>query len=658
MQRTAVCRRCHSAEAAQMKLVTRFVIAILFVFSLAGHTLAAEEIRNFHALIEIGADAKLTVTETIAVNVEGRQISRGIFRDIPLRYEDEIGRIREVRLDVQSVTRNGKPENYTTERSSGVLRIRIGDAAMLLPRGLHTYKITYETTRQIRYFNDHDELYWNVTGNGWDFPILQSSAEIRLPTNSQATGATYYTGRYGSTEQAARAIQRDGGNRVFIEATRVLAPREGLTAVVAFPKGVVAPLSAAERKADWWHDNLGWMIGSGGLAIVLAFYLWAWRRVGRDPPADIMVPRWTPPEGVSPALANYIEQRGFRGMGWDAFSAAMINLAVKGHLELDQPKKTMTIRRKGNKGMSEDLGAGERAILSALPSEGDTLTVNKANGKSVQSVGRAFRQAMEKEHRNQFYHANRVYLVGGIFMSVVVLLFVIAMGSFAVESIAAVIGAVIPSTVIALFAVNLGRRFRKARSLGARIWAVIVTAIVGFMGLSMVGSFVAMLTQIEFDPRVLAVVVALAITNIVFFCIMGAPTPIGQKRSAEIAGLKQYLTLAEKDRMNMQGAPEMSPQHFETLLPYAVALGVEKPWSRTFDAWLATALATGTAAYVGPSWYHGADFSSGKIGSSLGNMANSLSTSFTASLPTPKSSSSGFSSGGGGFSGGGGGGGW
>ncbi|MFC5386798.1 DUF2207 domain-containing protein [Aquamicrobium segne] len=638
--------------------MARFVIAVLLVFGLSGYALAAEEIRNFHALVEVAPDATLTVTETIAVNVEGRQISRGIFRDIPLRYEDETGRTREVKLDVQSVMRDGKHENYTLERDSGVLRIRIGHAATLLPHGLHSYEITYETTRQIRYFDDHDELYWNVTGNGWDFPILKSSAEIRLPASGRATDITYYTGRYGSTEQAARAERRDGGNRIFIEATRVLGPREGLTAVVAFPKNMVAPLSAAERRADWWHDNLGWIIGSGGLAIVLAFYLWAWRRVGRDPPAELMVPRWTPPEGISPALANYIEKRGFRGVGWDAFSAAMINLAVKGHLELDQPKKTMTIRRKGNQGMPADLGAGERAILSALPSEGDTLTVNKANGVTVQAVGHTFRQAMEKEHRNKFYHANRIYLAGGILMSVAVLLFVIAIGNFTPETIAAIIGAAIPSTVIALLAVNVGRRFRRARSLGARIWAVIVTAFAGFICLSSVGGFLAMLMQIEFDPRVLAVVVALAIANIVFFFIMGAPTPIGQKRSAEIAGLKQYLTLAEKDRMNMQGAPEMSPQHFETLLPYAVALGVEKPWSRTFDAWLATALAAGAAAYAGPSWYHGADFSPGKVGSNLGNMASSLSTSFTASLPTPKSSSSGFSGGsGGGFSGGGGGGG-
>src|SRR5690606_7800290 len=232
----------------------------------------------------------------------------------------------------------------------------------------------------------------------------------------------------------------------------------------------------------------------------------------------------------------------------------------------------------------------------------------------------------------------------------------LVLGNLEPETIAAAIGMIFPCVVVAVIAGNVGRRFREARSLSTRIWSVITTAFIGFVGLNAVGGFLETLTRIEFDTGLLAALAGLMITNIVFFYIMGAPTPIGQKRSAEIAGLKQYLTLAEKDRMNMQGAPEMSPRHFETLLPYAVALGVEKPWSRTFDAWLASALAAGAVTYAGPSWYHGADFRPGKIGFSLGGMADSLSDSFTASLPVPKSSSSGFSSGGG-FSGGGGGGG-
>lgn len=178
-----------------MRSAARAIALFLLLLWLPAAAGAAEEIRSFHALVDVGANGMLTVTESIAVNVEGREISRGIFRDIPLRYEDANGRIREVRLDVRSVRRNGTSEPYTTERGSGMLRIRIGKADTLLPHGEHAYEITYDTARQLRYFDDHDELYWNVTGNGWEFPILKSSAEIRLPAGAFATDVTYYTGR-------------------------------------------------------------------------------------------------------------------------------------------------------------------------------------------------------------------------------------------------------------------------------------------------------------------------------------------------------------------------------------------------------------------------------------------------------------------------------
>src|SRR5690606_13393459 len=245
---------------------------------------------------------------------------------------------------------------------------------------------------------------------------------------------TYFTGPYGATEQAARATLLDGGNRIRVEATRPFRPREGLSVVVAFPKGVVAPPSAAELRADWWQDNRGWIVGTIGLAIVLGFYIWSWRRVGRDPPREVVVPRWTPPEGVSPALANYIEQRGFRGEGWDAFAASVIDLAVKGHLEIDQPGKTMSIRRKGS-GMPSAIGAGQRALLAALPQEGDSLKISKATGHAIQKAGRAFREAIEKEHRGQFYRANRFPVAIGVLASVMLAAYIVAAGGMAPDAI-------------------------------------------------------------------------------------------------------------------------------------------------------------------------------------------------------------------------------
>jgi hypothetical protein len=633
-----------------MTTLSRFLCALLLLTGLVGAASAAEEIRSFDVRIDVGENGTLSVTEEIVVNAEGNQISRGIFRDIPLRYEDASGRMREVRLEVQSVTRDGRAEPYTVERGSGVLRIRIGDGDVMLRHGEHAYEISYETTRQVRFFDDHDELYWNVTGNGWDFPIRRATAEINLPDGARATDVTYFTGSYGSTERAAQARRLKGGETIVVEATGRLGAREGLTAVVAFPKGFVSPPTADDEYADWLQDNLG----SIGLLLMVAYYFWAWNRVGRDPPASVVVPRWHAPDNVSPALANYIEQRGFKGQGWDAFGASIIDLAVKGHLEIDNPSKAMTLIRKGS-GVPAGLGVGQKAILSALPGDGDSLTVDKANGETVQAIGNAFRSAMEREHRNHYYRRNGGYVLVGIALSVLLLVLLLAFGQLEEETILAAVGILIPAAIVSVVSVNLGRKFRSAGSLLARIMAVLGAAFTGFVSLSILGAFAAVLTEIDFEPRVLSVVAGLVITNLVFFFLMGAPTPLGQKLSAEVAGLKQYLTLAEKDRMNMQGAPQMSPQHFETLLPYAVALGVEKPWSRAFDTWLAAATAAGAAAYAGPAWYHGSNFSPDRMGTDLGNIAGSLSDSFTASLPAPKSSSSGFS--GGGFSGGGGGGG-
>ncbi len=134
----------------------------------------------------------------------------------------------------------------------------------------------------------------------------------------------------------------------------------------------------------------------------------------------------------------------------------------------------------------------------------------------------------------------------------------------------------------------------------ARFWS---SQVAGFIGLIAAGAFfIGVIETLDSaDWPVFAVVGGVTLINAIFFFLMGAPTPLGAKLMDEVEGLRTYLTLAEQDRMNMADAPDMSPRHFETLLPYAVALGVEKPWSRTFEIWLATAAAGAAAASYHPA---------------------------------------------------------
>lgn len=113
--------------------------------------------------------------------------------------------------------------------------------------------------------------------------------------------------------------------------------------------------------------------------------------------------------------------------------------------------------------------------------------------------------------------------------------------------------------------------------------------------------------------------------------------------------------------MNMAGAPELTTAHFERLLPYAIALEAEKPWSEAFEAAFARAHPGEDVqdAYR-PAWHGGTRWSGHGFGSSVAGAVAAAEASFASATPAPSSSSSGFGGGGGsgGGGGGGGGGGW
>jgi hypothetical protein len=132
---------------------------------------ADERILDYQSDILIHTDGNLVVTETIQVRVEGTDIRRGIFRDFPTRYKDRFGNQYKVDLNILDIQRNGIPEPFHTEKRSNGLRIYMGSASQMLTHGNHTYQLRYQTSRQLGFFKDYDELYWNVTGNGWMFPI-------------------------------------------------------------------------------------------------------------------------------------------------------------------------------------------------------------------------------------------------------------------------------------------------------------------------------------------------------------------------------------------------------------------------------------------------------------------------------------------------------
>ena len=158
-----------------------FAVAALFV---AAAAFADERILNYDIDVAIQADGALDVTERITVRAEGSQIRRGIYRDFPTRYRDRYGNRVVVDLKVLDVQRNGAAEPWFTETMSNGVRINTGNDDFLPTPAEHTFTLRYRTTRQLGFFDDHDELYWNAIGTGWVFPIDAGRVEVQLPAAS------------------------------------------------------------------------------------------------------------------------------------------------------------------------------------------------------------------------------------------------------------------------------------------------------------------------------------------------------------------------------------------------------------------------------------------------------------------------------------------
>ncbi len=242
---------------------------------------AGEVIHDYAVEIQILPDGDLGVTETIDYDF-GSQLRHGIFRTIPSRYyfdevSDRIYRIE----DVSVTATGGAPSDVETSQEGSSTVIRIGDPDVEIS-GRHTYTIAYRVEGALNTFSDHDELYWNAIGDEWAVAIERADVGVRAPADIQRV--TCFQGYDGSTESCAS--EREGSTATFSPG-RTLQPFEGLSVVIAIPKGAV-PEPAPILEERWAADrafsvNPGTVTASLAVLALLGGGLFRmWSREGRD----------------------------------------------------------------------------------------------------------------------------------------------------------------------------------------------------------------------------------------------------------------------------------------------------------------------------------------------------------------------------------------
>jgi uncharacterized membrane protein YgcG len=571
----------------------RAVLAWLLLLPVAA--LSDERILEFHSDIVVRQDGWIDVTEHITVRSEQNRILRGIYRDFPTDYIDRLGNSHEVDFEPLSVLRNDSPEDFHSRDLRNGVRVYFGRSDRYIDTGVHTYTFRYRASRMLGFFEEHDELYWNVTGFDWAFPIDRASASVLLAFGPPSSEISFeaYTGRMGASERNYTASIDDNG-RVSFTSTKPLSPLNGMTIVVGWPKGFVSEPSNFQRFIWLLKDNANFIVAIAGLIALLTYNIPVWSYFGKDPTEGVIVTRYEPPDGFSPASLRYIQQMYYDNK---TMTAAVVNLAVKGYLRINAtvtPSGFFSFGGKENEhsltkvdpgSNALPLAVGEKELHDELFRHGETAVLDNEHHEKLGEAMSAHKDSLKRDYRKNYFQTNGLLNIPAILI-------------------------VLATTVVSL---NVGR-----------------------------GP----------TPLVILTIVVMFLTMAFFAIIMKRPTMRGRKLLDEMAGFRDYLEVAEKYEMNLRNPPEKTPQLFEAYLPFALALGVDHEWAEKFAGVLASAQNKNGGPYH-PAWYHGA-WSTSNLATSTSHLSSSLNTAISSSVTPPGSSSGG---GGGGFSGGGGGGG-
>jgi len=598
---------------------------LLFAGILAfGLDAAAIEIAKFDVSILLDPDGTIFVTETIDVDF-GELERHGIFRTIPVRYARTetvagiaVGTTYAVRMRVLGVADGGgAPLRFTAWPEDRSLFIRIGDPDRTVT-GKLTYVITYRVQRAINRFESHDELYWNVTGTEWDWPIRRASVRVHLPSDVAPEKLLHktFTGVFGS--QMTKATEELGAKTYEAEVTGLL-PGEGLTFVLGLPKGVLEPASSFREFLWKIGDNIAFFLVALIPLLALAAMLYLYLRFGRDPGRRMpIVVQYEPPSELSPAeVGTLLDER----IDTPDIVSTAIDLAVRGYLTIqeEETKAFLFLTNKDYrfeklKPADDALKPHEGLFFKALFTSGDSVLLSSLRNKFYSSIS-WIRSAIVHE--------------------------MLEKGLFPRD----------PARV---------RQFYRSVAVGAAVGPIGLGIVLLSSG--RVRSFMPPEPAVFFVFSAVCLLLTFLAVRL-FVNAMPVKTAKGARLARYCLGFQEFVTRVEKDRLERMSKED--PTLFERVLPYAVVLGCADEWAERFEGLLTEP----------PSWYRSSSFVPGRFDSrslvsGLGRSMLSMGCTLT-SQPRARGSgfggvsfgagrgSSGFSRGGGrsggGFGGGGGG---
>ena len=474
-------------------------------------------VSKFSSTIHVDQDGSARVTEQITFVFAGQY--QGVYRSIPVDYPGPGNSNYSLFVKIDGVSdENGTSLKYEKSTSNGFLRLKI-----YVPGAVDTSRtvnIEYSVANATKFFDSHDEFYWNVNGNDWTVPMDSVSAVVYFPGQTAGSlRAQAFTGYFGSKEAADATVE---GAVVGFESRRRLGEREGLTLDVYIPKGLLHEPGLLTK--------IGWFLRSNSIvtlplwAFVVMFAFW-WTK-GRDPdPGMSVAPMYAPPEGMGPAEAGTLVAENVAPRD---ITAVLVDLAVRGYVKIvEVDHKGLLLHSKDyefhllkQRDQWTDLTDYERAMLDKIFGVGGTVT-------------------KLSELRNHFYTVLPMVkdeIIGALKSK----------GMYTVD----------PESAAGYWVVA----------------AIVVVAPYVLLQLRGWASFLA-----SMGPTIVCGLIALVIVFL-FGRQLTATSLKGARTRVQILGFQEFMNRVDSDRLK-----RMPPDTFEKFLPYAMALGVEHRWAKAFE---------------------------------------------------------------------------
>lgn len=580
------------------KVFRYLVLAVFSLFFLlfTSQVLAAENwvIDNFQSQINIQPDGKVEVTETIDADFGSLQ-KHGIFRDIPYIYPTDQGNTIYTDLQILGVLQDDSAAKYQSFKEGNFLRLKIGDPSRTIS-GKREYQVKYLATGVLRSFEDHDELYWDVTGNGWLVPIAQASVVVTLPKDGLLKAACFQ-GVFGS--KTSCNIKLLPPTQATFVTSRPLQASEGLTVVVGYKKGLVPIVQImppqitypSNSNTEAYPPNMVAFFISLVLGAGLVFWLWWKKGRERTQGYEAIMVEYFPPEKLRPAeVGTLLDERA------DTLdvSATIVDLAVRGFLTIkEEPKKWLFgsvdyVLSKTGKDQS-NLLPYEKGLLNRIFDKKDIVAVSELEAGFYDDLATIKQMLYHDMVAKKFFPTNPEK-VKGKYLTLGIVVLTLAFVSF------------------------IAGLFESSGYLG---------------GVGLATIFIGVIL-------------------IIFSRSFSRRTSLGHKVLRKILGFKLFIEKAEKYKQQFLERENI----FNEILPYAIVFGSTEKFAKAFSN-------LGIKPSQ-PTWYTSSQpFNVMVFSSSINNFSGSF-TSAIASQPTKNSFvsvGSGFSGGssGGGFGGGGGG---